>query len=1119
MDMNARAVRPGAAACRASAAHGPRPTSRSAGRSRRTIILLLATAACSAAAAQSCGPSQLGNPCAQGDVASQGGLQPEADLGIGNPVHLATGNKYLFEEDLPALPLSPLLTVARHYNSLDPRHGPLGRGWMLNYDTRLYAAGQRIQIVQADGSRVDFPAPGPQAYSQTPRGRLYRRAQGWSWLWPNGQSLDFDAQGRLSAVRAAIPRPGEVRVQRHATGLLSGLIASLRDEQGHEIRLNYRIAAGQAYLDSLDAPQGRWQYHYGGAGAGQGLRLTAAEGPDGMQRRYLYEAARQSGNPWLPTGIALARGAGASAIRLRTWHYDAQGRVVQAWQASADAVGAMGEEDPADGVDVAGTAGIAADTARATVSLSYAVGPGPERDGRTQLRTAGGRHLTLRTRITEGRYTLPAATLSLGRGSADAPEGWPELSMHYDAAGRRTHWHSPLTGRQALHYDAQGRLERTESAGGAQWHYHYDDRHRLVDIRASRGNDSQQIRLHWQQERLTGIEHPSERERLIHDSQGRLVQRDVSRPALSGTGQLALRYRESFEYDALGRLTVHHLPEGGSLHYRWSATQRLTGLDWRDRQGRRHTVLHGIAGRPGYEHGNGLHTVSGLHGDKTFSLTVMDGDTPVWVHLRRQDAEGRVTHVADWHGRHRTGRGWRLHYDRASRLARAIPVILPPAWTPGEPLPALATAYTQRASMYAEWYAWHADGGLAARRHQGASRKPDIERDAGGLPRRVGEHRLRYGATGRLEQVADSQGREARYTHNAHGYRISARYGAQRHAAHRDAALDTATGARNMQYLYVGHKLAAEIDTRVHHGADAGVRASAHADAARPHDASGPLAGRHVTRRYLYAGQTLVGFIDYGPDAPDGEPYAVHADPLGTPRLVTDARRRVRWLADYSPTGESLGRWGDLDFAMRLPGQIADPFTGWHDNLLRTYAPELGAYLEPDPLGPLPNQQALGYARQQPQRYIDPTGLLLFAFDGTRQAALTRANVWKMNQRYADGPAYYHAGPGNPYYMDNDALVASQADRILDTQWQRLLDALHAAPRRRNPGHRPHRLFTRRRAGAPFRQYDRQPRARRPVPLRDPRPGPAAGLRRPALHRPVRHRGAIRPARRAGPLV
>src|SRR5690606_19269332 len=162
-------------------------------------------------------------------------------------------------------------------------------------------------------------------------------------------------------------------------------------------------------------------------------------------------------------------------------------------------------------------------------------------------------------------------------------------------------------------------------------------------------------------------------------------------------------------------------------------------------------------------------------------------------------------------------------------------------------------------------------------------------------------------------------------------------------------------------------------------------------------------------------------------------------------RLLTDAAGEVRWLASYTPLGEATRVAGDLAFPLRFPGQYADEETGWHDNLLRTYSPRHGHYLEPDPLGPLPGTQAFGYAGQQPWRYADPTGLLLFAFDGTRYSADVRGNVWKLAEAYK-GDAHYHSGPGNSLFLDWDAVVAWRAGRILENQWQALLTALEHHP-------------------------------------------------------------------------
>src|SRR5690606_19097354 len=115
-----------------------------------------------------------------------------------------------------------------------------------------------------------------------------------------------------------------------------------------------------------------------------------------------------------------------------------------------------------------------------------------------------------------------------------------------------------------------------------------------------------------------------------------------------------------------------------------------------------------------------------------------------------------------------------------------------------------------------------------------------------------------------------------------------------------------------------------------------------------------------VTRRYVYAGWTPLAMIDYArPQALDGtgpaegaaRVYAIHADAVGMPRVVTDAAARVRWRGDFDPLGRARRISGDLQLDLRLPGQVFDPATGWHHNGMRAYAPAAGHYLEADPLG------------------------------------------------------------------------------------------------------------------------------------------------------------------------
>jgi RHS repeat-associated protein len=209
-----------------------------------------------------------------------------------------------------------------------------------------------------------------------------------------------------------------------------------------------------------------------------------------------------------------------------------------------------------------------------------------------------------------------------------------------------------------------------------------------------------------------------------------------------------------------------------------------------------------------------------------------------------------------------------------------------------------------------------------------------------------------------------------------------------------------------------------------------------------------------IKRRYLYANETPVAMIDY--EHGKGQLMFIHADSVGLPRVVTDARQRIRWRGRFSPFGKLMASEGLLDLPLRLPGQTADSFTGWHDNYQRTYDPDWGHYLEPDPLGSVPGVRPWGYAEQQPRRHVDPLGLMMFAFDGTRNRPESMTNVWLMGQAYRDGLVHYISGPGDEQAMKPadavwDAAIAWSGSQRVGLQWERLLQAIASHPQKAPP--------------------------------------------------------------------
>ncbi|MEO7985614.1 MAG: RHS repeat-associated core domain-containing protein [Gemmatimonadales bacterium] len=111
-------------------------------------------------------------------------------------------------------------------------------------------------------------------------------------------------------------------------------------------------------------------------------------------------------------------------------------------------------------------------------------------------------------------------------------------------------------------------------------------------------------------------------------------------------------------------------------------------------------------------------------------------------------------------------------------------------------------------------------------------------------------------------------------------------------------------------------------------------------------------------RVYVYADAlalTPLGFTDY--DSPEADPasgrsYFIFSDQIATPVRVEDAAGHEVWRARTAPYGATdVAPDSAVDVSLRYPGHHADAETGLHYNRFRYYSPELGRYLQSDPLG------------------------------------------------------------------------------------------------------------------------------------------------------------------------
>jgi RHS repeat-associated protein len=151
------------------------------------------------------------------------------------------------------------------------------------------------------------------------------------------------------------------------------------------------------------------------------------------------------------------------------------------------------------------------------------------------------------------------------------------------------------------------------------------------------------------------------------------------------------------------------------------------------------------------------------------------------------------------------------------------------------------------------------------------------------------------------------------------------------------------------------------------------------------HDRQGHLLAEtdnqgRIQREYVWLDDQLLAILDGEPSAT--QIYAVHPDPLGTPRAVTDTTGKLLWRA--APASEPFGLSVEPDpdgdgtpfvLNLRFPGQYYDQETNLAYNWHRYYDERVGSYTTSDPIGLNGGQwSTYGYVEGNPVSKIDPTG-------------------------------------------------------------------------------------------------------------------------------------------------
>ncbi|MDB5822460.1 MAG: hypothetical protein JWR21_1164 [Herminiimonas sp.] len=848
-----------------------------------------------------------------------------------------------------------------------------------------------------------------------------------------------DAHGRRTALRYD-PLGHLLGITRTASGMATPISQSFRyDVYGNAVeRGSGGPGGGEAATGSDRANQangggaGRNDVH-GGSAVGSDANGIGAPGNDAISSVNVldYQPQQHAGYDWLGRQTWQASALGILHHR----RYDTESRLIE----SAVLDGSMRRSLQA-AWDSTGRLASLQDNSGALLRLQH------DETGRI----SGWKDALGRDHKVE--VASPKGTRGMGLTQAT------QVRTYRDDFGRDVATFSPDSGLITRSFDAANRLVASSDALGNRALYEHDLFGRIqrqVITPADSAKKSSTTRWVYRGSRLAALEHPEQSERYQYDAAGRLRLRAATMKTVDGKRQTSIT---RLDYDASGQLRRTSLPDGSWLIVQRNGQGQVVGLvrsrigttwlGWllpvqtivsnieRDLVGpRRFVTGNGVEARfqrsregvlarvvhaplqTGAIRGVELAPLKSAH---AASLPLpagspqslpgalgMPADRAALLDYRYLwDAQGNLLHTQGkaTGGAPDTGYAWdgrdrliaaanasdvsRFLYDeRGNRLLSQQGIKDQRDLTTGNVRPAWRAGSNQ----------WLAEGSLHA------------DWDASGQPQRIGTRHYQWDALGKLAQVRQERKPTVHYAYNHRGERIR-----------KD------DGKHGTSYLYEQGKLSAELDE---HGritrqtiylADQPIAVLDTPSGVLPLD-------RERSMPAQIASDIGIAFHAWFND--DEQLAFLHANHLGAIEVATGADGKPIWRAQYGPFGQVLRTSaqaspssGNRQFRLmlRLPGQYEDEETGLYYNGQRYYDPHRGKYLTPDPLGTPDGPNGYAYVRGNPLKYVDPDGLILFAFDGTDNSNPPPgvddfSNVYKFYQAYDErqnGRAWYMNGVG-----------------------------------------------------------------------------------------------------------
>jgi RHS repeat-associated protein len=863
-------------------------------------------------------------------------LSPTLDL----PTVIESPSVYAGGARRTSITYSGNLPVAITQSGYTPAGNPVGRAVTLGYN----ASGQ---VTRLDGPRSDVADVTTISYYECTTGGACGQLKSLTNALGHTTTYDsYDAAGRL--LRATDP---------------NGLITTYQyDPRGRVLSVTATPPAGTARVT---------QYRYTAAGDVSFVGL-----PDGRTLTYTYDAARDLRRIQDNLGNRIDYAYDAKGNRTKEYTYDPSGTLVRSLDLAYDL------RNRVSALNAGGSL---------TQQLHDAVGnlvraTDPNANPATEHQYDGLNRL-LRTVDALGGATAYAYDVNDRPAQVLAPNAAATAYAH-DDLGNLLEERSPDRGRTTYAYDAAGNLVSATDARGVTASYSYDALNRVSAVRytssSTSGPSPEDITYRYDVGdncafgvgRLCAVQDASGTSEYGYDPFGNVTEQRKS--------ELGVTYVTRYTYDAADRLTSLTYPDGRLVTYARDGAGRVSAVATTAPDGTATTLASGIGYRA-----DGLLT----------TLTYGSG----LPETRTHDLQGRLTYqslgAADT----------RLYgYDANGNLTalQSLPQVSAYGYDPLDRLNAeQPEGETPRSFGYDPNGNRTRDGTgnyayLAASNRLVSAPDGTVTLDAAGNTLADATRSLRYDLSGRLSEVSVNGRLAASHVYDHRGLRTRKTTAQATTLYHYDLGgrllqETDATGQARATYAWLDDRpLAAWLPPRPSDprglpstpngqgaAAVAAHRPPLPAQARRPAGAGNPATGSNTTAT---TGATPV--LVY-----------LHPDPLGTPRLATDAAQRVVWRYEgeafgatapsEDPDGDSINTTVNLRFA----GTYYDAETSLWLNGARYYDPKTGRFITADPtsvaehverwrtnLG-VPGQPPLEinpYARvvNNPLRWNDPTG-------------------------------------------------------------------------------------------------------------------------------------------------